>query len=101
MNLVPFLTFSGESEEQAREAREMSQENMVGKRVELVVHLKDQYLRLRRGEKGTVTGHFRDGFNVPLRVRWDNGNSWSVHYDEIQLIEEVGRAERRNQARAS
>ncbi len=79
----------------------MSQENMLGKRVELVVHLKDQYLRLRQGEKGTVTGHFRDGFNVPLRVRWDNGTSWSVHYDEIQFIEDGGRSEIRNRARAS
>jgi hypothetical protein len=67
-------------------------ENIVGKRVELVVHLKDQYLRLRRGERGTVTGQFRDGFNVPLRVLWDNGTSWSVHYDEVQLIEEASRA---------
>ena len=67
-------------------------ENFVGKRVELVVHLKDQYLRLRRGERGTVTGQFRDGFNVPLRVRWDNGTNWSVHYEEIQLIEESERA---------
>ena len=57
-------------------------ENLMGKRVELVVHLKDQYLRLRRGERGTVTGQFRDGFNVPLRVLWDNGTNWSVHYDE-------------------
>ena len=67
-------------------------ENLMGKRVELVVHLKDQYLRLRRGERGTVTGQFRDGFNVPLRVLWDNGTSWSVHYDEVQLIEEAQRA---------
>ena len=75
----------------------MSRENFVGKRVELVVHLKDQYLRLRRGERGTVTGQFRDGFNVPLRVRWDNGTNWSVHYEEIQLIEEE-RAERARQS---
>jgi len=61
---------------------------MLGKRVELVVHLKDQYLRLRRGEQGTVTAEFRDGFNVPLRVHWDNGTSWSVHYEEIRLLEE-------------
>ena len=67
----------------------MSLENFVGKRVELVVHLKDQHLRLRRGERGTVTGQFRDGFNVPLRVRWDNGANWSVHAEEIQLIEEA------------
>jgi hypothetical protein len=67
----------------------MSNENLVGKRVELVVHLKDQLRRLRRGEKGTVTGQFRDGFNVPLRVHWDNGISWSVHYDEVQLIEDA------------
>jgi len=67
-------------------------ENLMGKRVELVVHLTDQYLRLRRGERGTVTGQFRDGFNVPLRVLWDNGTSWSVHYDEVQLIEEAQRA---------
>jgi hypothetical protein len=78
----------------------MSPENFVGKRVELVVHLKDQYLRLRRGERGTVTGQFRDGFNVPLRVRWDNGTNWSVHYDEIQLIEESERV-RQQSARAS
>ena len=71
----------------------MIQESMLGKRVELVVHLKDQYLRLRQGEKGTVTGQFRDGFNVPLRVRWDNGTNWSVHYEEIRLIEEPARAE--------
>lgn len=71
----------------------MSQESMLGKRVELVVHLKDQYLRLRQGEKGTVTGQFRDGFNVPLRVRWDNGTNWSVHYEEIRLIEEPARGE--------
>jgi len=75
----------------------MSLENLMGKRVELVVHLKDQYLRLRRGERGTVTGQFRDGFNVPLRVRWDNGTNWSVHYEEIQLIEESERAERARQ----
>ena len=73
-------------------------ENLMGKRVELVVHLKDQYLRLRRGERGTVTGQFRDGFNVPLRVLWDNGTNWSVHYDEIQLIED---AERSARARAA
>lgn len=72
----------------------MNSENFVGKRVELVVHLKDQYLRLRRGEKGTVTGQFRDGFNIPLRVLWDNGTNWSVHYEEIQLIEESERAAR-------
>jgi len=78
----------------------MSLENFVGKRVELVVHLKDQYLRLRRGERGTVTGQFRDGFNVPLRVHWDNGTNWSVHYDEIQLIEENERA-RQQTARVS
>jgi hypothetical protein len=69
-------------------------ENLMGKRVELVVHLKDQYLRLRRGERGTVTGQFRDGFNVPLRVLWDNGTNWSVHYDEIQLIEDAERSAR-------
>ena len=78
----------------------MSLENFVGKRVELVVHLKDQYLRLRRGERGTVTGQFRDGFNVPLRVRWDNGTNWSVHYEEVQLIEEAERA-RQPSARVS
>ena len=70
----------------------MNGENLMGKRVELVVHLKDQYLRLRRGERGIVTGQFRDGFNVPLRVLWDNGTSWSVHYEEVQLIDEVERA---------
>jgi hypothetical protein len=75
----------------------MSLDNFMGKRVELVVHLKDQYLRLRRGERGTVTGQFRDGFNVPLRVRWDNGTNWSVHYEEIQLIEEIERADRARQ----
>jgi hypothetical protein len=69
----------------------MSASNFMGKRVELVVHLKDQYLRLRRGERGTVTGQFRDGFNVPLRVLWDNGTNWSVHYEEIQLIDESER----------
>jgi hypothetical protein len=72
----------------------MSSENLMGKRVELVVHLKDQYLRLRRGERGIVTGQFRDGFNVPLRVLWDNGMNWSVHYDEIQLVEEADRSAR-------
>jgi hypothetical protein len=72
----------------------MSVENWVGKRVELVVHLKDQYLRLRRGERGTVTGQFRDGFNVPLRVLWDNGTNWSVHYEEIQIVNESERAKR-------
>lgn len=72
----------------------MSSENLMGKRVELVVHLKDQYLRLRRGERGIVTGQFRDGFNVPLRVLWDNGMNWSVHYDEIQLVEEADRGAR-------
>ncbi len=72
----------------------MSCENLMGKRVELVVHLKDQYLRLRRGERGIVTGQFRDGFNVPLRVLWDNGTNWSVHYDEIQLVEEGDRSVR-------
>ena len=71
-----------------RKVLRMSQESMLGKRVELVVHLKDQYLRLRQGEKGTVTGQFRDGFNVPLRVLWDNGTNWSVHYEEVRLIEE-------------
>jgi hypothetical protein len=70
----------------------MNGENFMGKRVELVVHLKDQYLRLRAGERGTVTGQFRDGFNVPLRVLWDNGTSWSVHYEEIQLIDDAERA---------
>jgi hypothetical protein len=70
----------------------MNGENFMGKRVELVVHLKDQYLRLRRGERGTVTGQFRDGFNVPLRVLWDNGTSWSVHYEEIQLVDDAERA---------
>jgi hypothetical protein len=76
-------------------------ENLMGKRVELVVHLKDQYLRLRRGERGTVTGQFRDGFNVPLRVLWDNGTNWSVHYDEIQLIEDAERSARARGAAAS
>jgi hypothetical protein len=70
----------------------MNSENLMGKRVELVVHLTDQYLRLRRGERGTVTGQFRDGFNVPLRVLWDNGTSWSVHYDEVQLIDDASAA---------
>lgn len=78
----------------------MGHESLMGKRVELVVHLKDQYLRLRRGEKGTVTGHFRDGFNVPLRVSWDNGTSWSVHYDEIRLLDESSRSERAGAAAA-
>lgn len=67
----------------------MEQGDMLGKRVELVVHLKDQILRLRQGHRGTVTAHFRDGFNVPLRVAWDDGSSWSVHYDEIRLLEEA------------
>lgn len=71
----------------------MSEERMLGKRVELIVHLKDQYLRLRRGEKGTVTGQFRDGFNVPLRVRWDNGTNWNVHYHKVRLIEEPFRGD--------
>ena len=79
----------------------MSLESFLGKRVELVVHLKDQYLRLRQGEKGTVTGQFRDGFNVPLRVRWDNGTSWSVHYDEIRLLEEAVPAARASGLSAS
>lgn len=61
---------------------------MLGKRVELVVNLKDQYLRLRQGATGTVTAEFRDGFNIPLRVSWDNGTSWSVHYEEVRLLEE-------------
>jgi len=76
-------------------------DNLMGKRVELVVHLKDQYLRLRRGERGTVTGQFRDGFNVPLRVLWDNGTNWSVHYDEVQLIEDAERSARAGGAAAS
>ena len=76
-------------------------ENLMGKRVELVVHLKDQYLRLRRGERGTVTGQFRDGVNVPLRVLWDNGTNWSVHYDEVQLIEDAERSARARSAAAS
>ncbi len=78
----------------------MSSENLMGKRVELVVHLKDQYLRLRRGERGIVTGQFHDGFNVPLRVLWDNGTNWSVHYEEVQLVDEVDRA-RASSARAA
>jgi hypothetical protein len=72
----------------------MNHENMLGKRVELVVHLKDQYLRLRQGATGTVTAQFRDGFNVPLRVSWDNGTSWSVHYEEVRLLEDGARSER-------
>jgi hypothetical protein len=76
----------------------MNVDNWVGKRVELVVHLKDQYLRLRRGERGTVTGQFRDGFNVPLRVLWDNGTNWSVHYDEIQVVDETARVARDTRA---
>jgi hypothetical protein len=79
----------------------MNCENLMGKRVELVVHLKDQYLRLRRGERGTVTGQFRDGFNVPLRVLWDNGTSWSVHYDEIQLIDDAAIARGTSATRAA
>jgi hypothetical protein len=79
----------------------MHGENLMGKRVELIVHLKDQYLRLRRGERGTVTGQFRDGFNVPLRVLWDNGTSWSVHYDEVQLVDEAERHRRAASAAAS
>jgi len=79
----------------------MNSENLMGKRVELVVHLKDQYLRLRRGERGTVTGQFRDGFNVPLRVLWDNGTSWSVHYDEVQLIDDATAARENTAASAS
>jgi hypothetical protein len=67
----------------------MERLSMMGKRVELVVHLKDQVLRLRQGEKGTVTGVFRDGFNVPLQVAWDNGINWSVHYEEVRFIEEA------------
>ncbi|MGH2830668.1 MAG: hypothetical protein ACREQ9_21180 [Candidatus Binatia bacterium] len=73
----------------------MDQVRMLGKRVELVVHLKDQVLRLRQGEKGTVTGVFRDGFNVPLQVAWDNGINWSVHWDEIRVIDEIdGKSQR-------
>jgi hypothetical protein len=79
----------------------MNSENLMGKRVELVVHLKDQYLRLRRGERGTVTGQFRDGFNVPLRVLWDNGTSWSVHYDEVQLIDDASIARASSTTRAA
>ncbi len=69
----------------------MKDESWLGKRVELVVHLKDQYLRLRRGARGTVTGQFHDGFNVPLRVLWDDGTNWSVHYEEIQVLEDADR----------
>lgn len=79
----------------------MDGDSWLGKRVELVVHLKDQYLRLRRGERGTVTGQFRDGFNVPLRVRWDNGTNWSVHYEEIQVLEEAERKDKAGRAVAS
>jgi hypothetical protein len=79
----------------------MDRASWLGKRVELVVHLKDQYLRLRRGERGTVTGQFRDGFNVPLRVRWDNGTNWSVHYEEIQLLAEAERNEKAARGGAS
>jgi len=67
----------------------MDQARMLGKRVELVVHLKDQYRRLRRGEQGIVTAQFRDGFNIPLQVKWDNGHKWSVHYDEVRCLEEA------------
>ena len=70
----------------------MRRERMLGKRVELVVHLKDQFRRLRRGEQGTVTGQFLDGFNVPLQVNWDNGARWSVHYDEVRFLEEAAAA---------
>jgi hypothetical protein len=63
--------------------------SLLGKRVELVVHLKDQYSRLRRGERGTVTAEFRDGFNVPLHVCWDNGTKWSVHYDEVRVLDDA------------
>ena len=64
-------------------------QKMLGKRVELVVHLKDQFRRLRCGDKGVVTAQFRDGFNVPLQVQWDNGSRWSVHYEEIRCVEEA------------
>ena len=67
----------------------MDQGTLLGRRVELVVHLKDQYRRLRQGEKGTVTAQFRDGFNIPLQVEWDNGHRWSVHYHEVRFIEEA------------
>ena len=66
----------------------MEQENMLGKRVELVVHLKDQILRLRQGLRGTVTTQFRDAFNVPLRVAWDDRPNRLVHYDEIRVVGE-------------
>lgn len=79
----------------------MGSENLLGKRVELVVHLKDQYLRLRRGARGTVTGQFYDGFNVPLRVLWDNGNNWSVHYEEIQIVDEQAGGGRARSAEGS
>ncbi len=78
----------------------MGSENLMGKRVELVVHLKDQYLRLRRGDRGIVTGQFHDGFNVPLRVLWDNGTNWSVHYDEVQLVDDADRGARTSRAAA-
>jgi hypothetical protein len=65
----------------------MHQTEIVGKRVELIVHLKDQVRSLRQGERGTVTAVFRDGFNVPLQVAWDNGARWSVHHEEIRVVE--------------
>jgi hypothetical protein len=71
----------------------MNRKNFLGRRVELVVHLKDQFRRLRRGEQGTITGHFGDGFNVPLQVAWDNGARWSVHYEEIRLLEDRAASE--------
>lgn len=70
----------------------MDRATLLGKRVELVVHLKDQFRRLRQGDQGTVTAEFRDGFNVPLQVSWDNGARWSVHYDEVRLIEKSSAA---------
>lgn len=76
----------------------MDRDRMLGKRVELVVHLRDQVLRLRRGEQGTVTAQFHDGFNVPLQVQWDNGLRWSVHYDEIRCLEEAALQARENRA---
>jgi len=69
----------------------MNGTKLLGKRVELVVHLKDQFRRLRQGDKGTVTAEFSDGFNVPLQVSWDNGTRWSVHYEEVRLLEESAR----------
>lgn len=58
----------------------------MGQRVHIIREIKDNFHGIKVGEEGEVIHIYTDAFNIPIRVKFDNGVEQQVRYNEIEVI---------------